>query len=74
MSEKPKRHPAVTALLWAGVAFFVLLFGCLAYVSRDAMKAGFYGGWAASGQPGGPRIELQSQGQAGRAGSRQGPQ
>lgn len=41
MSEKPKRHPAVTALLWAGVSFFVVLFGCLAYATKDAFMAGF---------------------------------
>jgi hypothetical protein len=41
MSEKSKRHPVVTVLLWAGVAFFVLLFSCLAYASKDAFMAGF---------------------------------
>lgn len=41
MNQKPKRRPIVTVLLWAGVAFFVLLFTCLAFATKDAFMAGF---------------------------------
>lgn len=38
MHQKPKRHPAVTALLWAGVVFFVLLFVAFIYAGREGFK------------------------------------